>query len=692
MLKTLNIYIYGDDYYCPFPLLDYFENSKYNHVSLFFVKKKYPNPPISENVRVFDFPDVITPEWLSSLCQFAKKINSETVRIHSAIHHCEKIVFPLLKAFQQITGIRLAMSLFLYETRFSDVILRQEYNKLLSDGFNPLPYVKKLKQELISGNTEWNAIYNYLFSSLANTQYYLSDMYKAHHKKFISTTHFHYLNYFSCVNNKVVGSLLNAMCIDDNIISMIRDVNINKKTLFYVDDGLEHPLGLMNKDECLLHEIKENGFECVFLINYKGMLNTISGNGVDVIFLPENINLAILLLAGINPRHIYGFFSLDLFYANKESIKKILFHEHEFYKDNLTLKKYLSEALCNDIPLLYINEAQRRLADSSVPKQIFLLAESMGDVLFAAGGLNALRDKLYGYYVCIVPKVYHSLLSLCPWVDELWDPERLNNEQVEDIYTARVMGNFHLPSHVQHILDKKHQIDSFLEFLGHENTANRRKEIVLSLDKINTIQVDKFLKQNNLNRKIVLIHPNVGVPNRTWPQQSWAELIEKFIYDGWSVVLIGSNNNFYSHKKAVEIQNSRVFNAIDRFTMAETIYLMTKASLLVACDSGPVALAATTNIAICALYSVVPGKYRLPYRHGSAGWNALAIDRTCHYYHCANMYSLDSSETFDAWCPNNKLYTCMNEYTPADFYREITRFVSSKRFVDQAADVKAASE
>lgn len=184
---------------------------------------------------------------------------------------------------------------------------------------------------------------------------------------------------------------------------------------------------------------------------------------------------------------------------------------------------------------------------------------------------------------------------------------------------------------------------------------------------------------------MVLIHPNVGVPNRTYPQSLWSELVDKFIAEGWSVILIGSNNNFYSHKKAVRIENERVFNVIDKFTMAESAYLMTKASLLVACDSGPVALAAVTDIAICALYSVVPGEFRLPYRHGVPGWNARAINKSCQYYHCASSYSLGASETFDAWCPNNKTYSCMKEYTPSEFFNEIKDFLASVAFYDQCA-------
>lgn len=685
-MTILNIYIQGDSSYLLYPIVDYVKNTQENDVSLFFIKRKYPNPPTNKNVMVFDFPEAITAEWINAIANFATKINATAIRLHSAISYSAAINFPLLKAFQSRIHAGLTFSLFLYETSFEDVICRQEFNKLLAEGLDWQRYATRLKNKLTTESDDWNIVYNYLLNNLVSTQYFCCDFYKNKNNRFFSAPHFHYLSEILDNHDEdKVNVALSIQGADMGIINTIREINDTQKTLFFVDDGLEHPLGPAAKDACLLDDIQQAGYEFVFLMNYRGTLASSGSHHANIICLPETITLEVLRYAGIAAANVYGFCSLNLFSSQQENIKKIYFHEHENTPENSQLIKYVNVDNANKMAFSFINEAQQRAACSSVTKHIFLLAESMGDVLFAAGALNALRDKLSGSFICIVPKAYHPLLSLCPWVDELWDQHSLSAAQSEDIYMARVLGHFHLPSHVQHILDKRHQIDSFLLSLGHKEVSNYRKEIVLSLDNLDKTKVDNFLQQNGLTNKIVLIHPNVGVPNRTWPQASWAELVEKFIADGWSVVLIGSNSNFYSHKKAVEIENSRVFNAIDKFTMAETVYLMTQASLLVACDSGPVALAAATNIAICALYSVVPGTYRLPYRHGIQGWNALAIDRSCKYKHCASSYTLQSGETFDAWCPNNKRYSCMNGYAADDFYREVTQFLASENFIERHA-------
>lgn len=683
-MSRLNIYIQGEDSYGIYPSLDYAKNSKEDDYSLFFMDVKYPNMPVSSRTMTFDFPQEITSAWINIICDFAKKINAHSVNIHSAIHYSEKINFPLIKKFQEQVNAGLILSLFLYETRLSDVICRQEYDGLLQSGLAWQQYSQIFKQNIISENKEWNVVYNYLFNDIVNTHYYLSDFYENMHDVFWDSSNYQYLKDAYCNSEgEFVNDVVSMLGVDINIIDTIRDICGNNKTLFFIDDGIDHPLGTKSKDTCLLQEVLRDKFEFVFLMNYKGSMTNGVYCGINVICLPENITLDVLLLAGISLNHIYGFCSLGLFAGTKKNINKIFFHENEKYSENVQLSHCIRSSHYDDTLFVFINETQKRVDNSYIPKQIFLLAESMGDVLFAAGGLNALRGKLSGPIVCIVPQIYHTLLSLCPWVDELWDPKMVTKEQAEDLYIAQQLGNFHLPSHVKHILDKNHQIDSFVESLGYKDISNNHKEIVLSLEYVDKKNVDNFLQQNNLVDRIVLIHANVGVPNRTWPQQSWAELVEKLIMDGWSVVLIGSNNNFYSHKKAVGIDNSRVFDAIDKFTMGETVYLMTKASLLVACDSGPVALAAATKIAICALYSVVPGKNRLPYRQGVHGWNALAVDRPCKYHHCANTYSLESGEAFDEWCPNNKTYSCLKDYHPDDFYQEINKFLNSERYIDQ---------
>lgn len=682
---TLNIYIQDDDNYALFPIIDYAKNGGRNDYYLFFLKKKYPFLHNDKNVMVFDFPATFTAEWFTTLAQFVGKINAHAVTLHSPLHCGESINLPLLQAFRQQSARAFRLSFCLYETRIVDAVFRQELNKLLYEGLDLRDFSQRLKRKVKDNSVEWNPVFNYLFNVLVNTTCYLSDFHINTFKKFFSAPDFYYWSHLlKSTDADAAAGALRLLGVDKVVLDSLREISDQKKTLFFVDDGEAHPLGQAAKGRCLQQEIDGEEFDCIVILNAKGSV-PLNAKGADVIALPDNITFASLLLAGITPRNIYGFPLFELFLAPAKSVQRLFFHEHEHFADNATLGHYLALNGYGKKTFRYINETQTKIAGNYPAKHIFLLAESMGDVLFAAGALNALRERLVGSFVCIVPRMYHDLLSLCPWVDELWEPQRLTNQQAEEIYIAQQLGQYHLPCHVKHILDRQHQIDSFVGAFGGEPVDDRRKSIDLTFDALDKRHVDAFMQEHNLTRarNIVLLHPNVGVPNRTWPQQYWEVLIERFVAEGWSVVLIGSNSNFYAHKKALEIKNAAVVNGIDKFTMVETAYLMTQASLLVACDSGPVALAGATDIAICALYSVVPGKYRLPWRHGEQGWNSLAVDIACSYYHCASTYRLGMNAKFDEWCPNNRSYACMTRFMPDDFYSRIKGFIASERFIDQ---------
>lgn len=686
-MYNLNIYIWGNDQHNVYHLMDYAKNANDNTISLFFLRKKIAGLVNKKNVYVFDYPEKLTTAWFDVIHNISKKINATSVKIHSAIEYSASINFPLVKRFHDDVSVGTQLSLFLYESSFNDIAYRQEFNKLLHKGLRHHEYAKQLKEKIVDDNGEWNFIYNYLFSHIVDVQYFFNDLYLNIDKSLFSAPYYRYANKLNePLDEALLSQLILLSGIKNNTINLIKGICEQKKSLFFIDDGIDFPLGEDDKDTLLLQDVLDQGFEFVFLINYTGSIDSKRYPTVNFVRLPYAITPALLAAAGVYPDVVYGVCSLSLFFCNRENVKKIYFHENKKTSGNITLGHFIRSHYSDNIPFVFINETLNRLGKDEVEKQIFYIGESMGDALFAIGSMNALRSELTGMFVLLAPKVYHGLLALCPYVDAIWDRDNLDQAMKEDIYISTVLGRYHQPCSGTHIFASKHQIDSILDSYNRKNISNIRKEIVLSLDNVDKKKVDDFIESNNLTSKIVLIHPNDGVPNRTWPKTSWEALIELFLNDDWSVVLIGANNNFYSHKKTVEIGSSRVFSAIDKFTMDETVYLMSKSSLLVACDSGPVALAAATDIAICALYSVVPGKYRIPYRHGTLGWNSLTVNLSCQYVHCAKYYPLDTSGTFDAWCPNNKTYACIERYEAADFYHEINNFLDSNKYFNQLSN------
>ncbi|HEF0025212.1 TPA: hypothetical protein R8G79_004209 [Citrobacter amalonaticus] len=683
----LTIYIWDGESDNVYHLLDYVQHCGEQHVSLFFLRKKNAQLAQMKNVYVFDYPERITAEWINGIHNIAQKMNAVSVRIHSLIKASATINLPLIQAFQPEIANGVRVALFLYERDFNDIAWRQEFNNLLNKGLRVSEHINRLKNAITRQNGEWHAVWHYLLGSVVETHYLFHDLYKNNHTSFFSSSRFGYLSQqHQQFDHAQKMKLLSLLGVNNNTLDLVKQICAQKQSLFFIDDGADYPLGEQDKDACLLQDLLAQKTECVFLINYTGNIDAQRYPGMTFIRLPDTVTPELLALMGIVPLQIFGVCSLSLFAFNDDRLKKVFFHEHKQFADNIRLRHFLRAHYQHPFVCHYLNETLNRLEENNTEAHFFSIGESMGDALFAIGSLNALRDELSGQFILLAPAIYHQLLALCPYVDAVWDREQLEPSMKEAIYMATVQGCYHQPCSGKHIFATKHQIDSILDTYPKRHFPPQKKEIVLSLDSIDKRNVDRFLRDNHLMNNVVLIHPNEGVPNRTWPQASWEALIERFVQDGWSVVLIGANTNFYSHKKTVEIENKRVFNAIDQFSMGETVYLMTRASLLVACDSGPVALAAATDIAICALYSVVPGEYRLPFRHGVAGWNALAVNLSCQHTHCAKDYPRDTRGTFDAWCPNDKSYACIRQYSVDDFYQGITQFLHSQKYIRRSSD------
>lgn len=141
----------------------------------------------------------------------------------------------------------------------------------------------------------------------------------------------------------------------------------------------------------------------------------------------------------------------------------------------------------------------------------------------------------------------------------------------------------------------------------------------------------------------------------------------------------------------MSITNPHAITAVNAFSIMETIYFMRHCALLIACDSGPVALAGMTSIGIISTYSQIEAKNRLPFRNGAQGWNALGIDVACPAYGpCGRLVSTNPKETtgvsFAEWCPKDKTYECMRGLSGETMVYLINHFLQSDDYIPQVAN------
>ena len=294
----------------------------------------------------------------------------------------------------------------------------------------------------------------------------------------------------------------------------------------------------------------------------------------------------------------------------------------------------------------------------------------LGDVLMALGAAKALK-QLSGRPVCIVtaPR-FHDLVRSCPHVDRV----ETSRESIASAYA--VVRHVNL-NPIGFSISRKHQADAYLDAFGITADAGL-KHIDLNPDPAAEAEVDALVASwpaVPAGRSRILLHAAQGDPNRTWPLPQWDALATILLQDGHQVIAIGSTAD--SAKAALGITAEGTLNAVDALSMKATIALMRRSDLFVSTDSGPVQLAAATDIGIVGLYSSVHGPWRLPFRHETAAWRAVAVGPSCRFQPCYQQMYDDSimaphlarvhsgetniNEVFANWCPDGGSFACMKQ-------------------------------
>jgi ADP-heptose:LPS heptosyltransferase len=319
------------------------------------------------------------------------------------------------------------------------------------------------------------------------------------------------------------------------------------------------------------------------------------------------------------------------------------------------------------------------------------LNAAMGDTLYLLAACRAIKKLTGAKIVFLSQPHFVSLVQACPHVDETWPVNSLTEEQNRHLKQALAQGKLLDFTNWAHALRPVHMIDSFLAQPGLEASA-QDKQLDLNVPQEAHEIVESFYEEHQLTKQpVILLHPNIGHPNRTWPQQNWYELAEMLMQTGWQVIFIGSHSNSEKGKTVVKDCPGGVISAIDRFSPLETIALMKRANMLVSCDSGPVMLAAATSLPIVALYSTVAAEHRLPFRQGKMGWRCAGIDLACSMGPCARLMLNEAifttllkrdvgsptTEEFANWCIQRQPFHCLQQYHPAMLFAQLAEFYSS---------------
>jgi len=130
--------------------------------------------------------------------------------------------------------------------------------------------------------------------------------------------------------------------------------------------------------------------------------------------------------------------------------------------------------------------------------------------------------------------------------------------------------------------------DNIQKHLGYSEIANEK--------------IEKFLKQNNVdvNHDLIIgISPSSGNKIKNWGGKKFAELAD-YIYKNYKlkIIIIGGNNDEKEVGEMVMLlnKNTKVINTLNMFNLDELKAIISKMSIFISVDTGPVYIAEAFNI------------------------------------------------------------------------------------------------
>ena len=308
----------------------------------------------------------------------------------------------------------------------------------------------------------------------------------------------------------------------------------------------------------------------------------------------------------------------------------------------------------------------------------------IGDVMMFLPTLDALINKFPKKNIKLITNVsldlfrYTYLKKYIVNEDSLYDDfikHKINNKKYVDIIDIN-SASFGLSS--------LHQVDSYLDYFGLYNSSFRNIKTIKNLFKI---PKSSFI---NSSMKKIVLHCSAGDINRTWSKNNYTELIDLLINEGYCVITIGKSINLCGSIKGVHIINNK--NLVDftnKLSINETLQLINECDLLISTDSGPIQLAAATDISILGIYSVVKGENRLPMSTLDEKTKYFEVENDCKNYGCYNKITdkdlqicainNNTPDLFSNWCFDDQSYKCLEKIKPNSVFKNAKKILNSSK-------------
>ncbi len=286
--------------------------------------------------------------------------------------------------------------------------------------------------------------------------------------------------------------------------------------------------------------------------------------------------------------------------------------------------------------------------DAARPKAFFVQRlGGLGDVIMALSAIHALRVQHPDCKIYLLTESrYADLARHSPHVDGVISSYLKWNVLLHEHSMKKFLVRLVDLNPVNYGINRDHQVNAYLLEMGiHAPSADKRAVVTLpeNIRRRSEAKLKSLLASAQSCR--ILLHPGQGDKNRTWPAERWEHLAVLVLAAGHTPIVVG-DSSAVPYKGVLSLKpHPGMLDLTNQLSFEDTLVLCDQAQVFVSPDSGPVQLAGLTDIGIVGIYSTVPARCRLPFRHGLFAWRAAGVEPTCPHKGCYHLFLKDETQS-----------------------------------------------
>jgi len=371
------------------------------------------------------------------------------------------------------------------------------------------------------------------------------------------------------------------------------------------------------------------------------------------------------------------------------------------------IDKYLGSAICNILGLFCQNKIKKINCDKILIVQLW----SIGETILTLPAIDALRKKFPDAQIDVLATIRNRdvffnnenldsvrLTKLNPFsillfilknfkkYDLAVDMEEyLNISAILSFFAGKnIAGYSHgarskLYDYKVKYNDRQHAVQTFLDLArAVDADYDADKLPKLNYSKSDRNKVNKLLKDNKIknNDFLVCVAPGAAesAKARMWPYDRYAELCDEIISRHDVKIVFTGTPNESELVKAIQNRmehKDKTMNAAGEINLNQLFYLISRCSLFIGNDSGPMHIAAAQGIKTLGLFGP-----NLPVRFGPYGKGNIGLYKgyNCQFSPCINVHK---GQVPDCLYPKNSndYQKCMKNISVDDALKEVEKLV-----------------